>query len=299
MDSLADENPFLKIRLWNLFLWLAVSAIPAVIIWYAVTHNIPSLAQSDGARSVFEIIYATIAVLLWTSRQTKKHNLSVKKLFGTVSFRSSDVWRVLCFGVPLVLNKFGTTGLTIYLFYRFNFGFDLDKISDKILMASVDPYWIIIMGIICVGIIAPIIEEMLFRGLFISRASQLWGTKWALVVSSILFGLLHLDPVGATLFGLVMGLIYLQTGRLILPVLFHVINNLAATHLFGVMADVFMDDVGSTKPTDGELSRMLIFAATSLAISIPWLIFIVYRNWPKDWSIPYLRNSQSHVPTLQ
>lgn len=87
--------------------------------------------------------------------------------------------------------------------------------------------------IFAVAILAPVVEEFMFRGVLLKRMiakTSMWG---GILISSLLFGILHLDIVGAFLFGVVASLLYLQTNNLLVPILLHIINNsLAAAALF-------------------------------------------------------------------
>ncbi|MCX5963271.1 MAG: CPBP family intramembrane metalloprotease [Cyanobacteria bacterium] len=75
-------------------------------------------------------------------------------------------------------------------------------------------------------IVAPITEEFLFRGIILNRWIKKWGLVQGLITSSLLFGFLHINPIGLSMFGLIMGLLYLQTKELWTPILCHALNNL-------------------------------------------------------------------------
>ncbi|HEY9148455.1 MAG TPA: CPBP family intramembrane glutamic endopeptidase [Gammaproteobacteria bacterium] len=74
-------------------------------------------------------------------------------------------------------------------------------------------------------VIAPITEELLFRGFLLHRWAARWGMSAAIIASSLLFGIMHPDPLGATLFGVGMCLLYLHTRSLWVPIIAHAINN--------------------------------------------------------------------------
>jgi uncharacterized protein len=59
-----------------------------------------------------------------------------------------------------------------------------------------------VMGTLFVGVI---VEEMLFRGIVFKQFEQYFGTTWALVIPSVLFGLAHMDNDGATFMTLLSG----------------------------------------------------------------------------------------------
>ena len=88
------------------------------------------------------------------------------------------------------------------------------------------------LGAVVVAVIgAPLIEEIVFRGI-VFRSLRRVSLPWvAILVSSVLFGLYHMNTVQivyATLMGLVAGIIYEKSNNLLFPILVHVANNLVA-----------------------------------------------------------------------
>lgn len=80
-----------------------------------------------------------------------------------------------------------------------------------------------------VVILAPIVEEILFRGIFFNVLGKKHSTLFAMMMSSIVFGVLHLETMVPTfIIGLVICFIYQQTGSLLLAILAHFFNNLMA-----------------------------------------------------------------------
>jgi len=85
-----------------------------------------------------------------------------------------------------------------------------------------------------VGMLAPFCEEVLFRGAFQGTLEQR-GPVRAITFSAVLFGLLHVNPfnfIGPILFGLALGFSAWRTGSILPAILWHAINNSAATVLF-------------------------------------------------------------------
>lgn len=84
-------------------------------------------------------------------------------------------------------------------------------------------------------VMAPIFEEIVFRGI-IQKGLINKGTKpWkAIAISALVFGLVHGNPwqfVGAVLLGAVLGLVYYKTKSLLLSILLHAFNNLVSSIL--------------------------------------------------------------------
>jgi membrane protease YdiL (CAAX protease family) len=84
-------------------------------------------------------------------------------------------------------------------------------------------------------IVAPITEELLFRGVILSGLSSKYGIRKAVILTSVLFGLFHLNPVqiiGAIFVGLVLGWMKLKFDSIMVPIVFHGIYN-ALPLIFG------------------------------------------------------------------
>ncbi len=78
-------------------------------------------------------------------------------------------------------------------------------------------------------IAAPILEEILFRGIILKEFLKKQSTWKAIIFSSILFGLFHLNPVqviSSFIGGLFIGWILVKMKSLIYPIFLHLIVNL-------------------------------------------------------------------------
>jgi uncharacterized protein len=85
-----------------------------------------------------------------------------------------------------------------------------------------------VASITTVAIAAPILEEILFRGIILHGFLKNYGASFSIAFSSLLFALIHgnvAQGLGAFLMGLFMGWLYWKTKSLYLPILLHFINN--------------------------------------------------------------------------
>lgn len=84
------------------------------------------------------------------------------------------------------------------------------------LLERVDGPGLVAMGF-GVVVIAPIVEELFFRGLLLQTMQRRWGVPLAVIGSSVFFGATHFQPLlfpGLTLAGAVFALAVVRTGRL-------------------------------------------------------------------------------------
>ena len=82
--------------------------------------------------------------------------------------------------------------------------------------------------------IGPIIEEMIFRGLFVRYFLAKTSSNTAILYSSILFAIVHVSPdqvIQTFLAGLLLGYLYVKTNSVVAPILVHIAHN-ALTYLY-------------------------------------------------------------------
>lgn len=114
--------------------------------------------------------------------------------------------------------------------------------------------------IISVAIIGPIVEEILFRGILLGALKPIMDVRIAILLSSVVFGLLHrtsvMMVVVATISGIVLSCIYLYHINLINSIIVHAMFNFIAT----------LSAIRPRFPV--ELSEIIIRADTPLMIMI-------------------------------
>lgn len=208
---------------------------------------------------VFCLIIAAFDFLIVRPKTGKKLNFN----FSPTNFYTYLLIFPMMFGMMLIgefiTSQIPTTGPFFGDFYEF----------FENLMASLtdDPVVMIITAVI----MAPIFEEIIFRGIMLKGMTNNGVAPWkAILISSILFGLIHGNPwqfVGATLLGCVLGLVYYKTKSLLLPMLLHGFNNLcSAVLIFYTKKESFAEAFG--------LSEYIILAIGIVLFSLFYFLFM-------------------------
>ena len=101
------------------------------------------------------------------------------------------------------------------------------------------------IGIVLYGLVSPLAEEVVFRGVIYNRLRRFYGPIIGVVVSGIFFGAFHgnlVQGVYGACMGMLIAYVYERQGNFIFPVLFHATANLAVygiAHLPAVQEAVF------------------------------------------------------------
>lgn len=120
------------------------------------------------------------------------------------------------------------------------FGINTSAAVDTILSQSS------ILGNIVLAIIAPIVEEFIFRKWLIDRM-HIYGGRVAVVTTALMFGLFHgnfSQFFYAFLLGLVFGYVYYKSGNVLYTILMHMIVNFCG----GVIAPMLLSGIDLTDP---------------------------------------------------
>lgn len=126
-------------------------------------------------------------------------------------------------------------------------------------------------------VLAPTVEEFIFRKLMIDRAAMFGGRR-AIFVSALCFGLMHgnfSQFFYAFFLGLLFGYVYEKTGRLIYTITLHAAVNLVFGVISGALAGSLSGFFDAEPTTAEEMSALYSRYATPIALSSLFGIFTV------------------------
>ena len=102
------------------------------------------------------------------------------------------------------------------------------------------PAWVSVLMVLTAVVIAPLAEELFFRGILQTKLGATFNSRWAaLAVAGVCFGLVHGGQIAAIIplafMGMILGFVYESTGSLIAPILIHALFNTKALIWHGLM----------------------------------------------------------------
>lgn len=127
------------------------------------------------------------------------------------------------------------------------------------------------MGYFVVGLLAPLAEEMVFRGAILRSLLRWKSNPWVgIVISAILFAVIHMNPAQmphAFLIGLLLGWMYWRTDSIVPGVVYHWVNNTVAYILYNIYPNpdlTLLDLFGSNQKVWMALGFSLLIFLPSL-----------------------------------
>lgn len=286
MLNLPKDNPFLNLQARRLFFWyfLIYFILTLVFELSRVVLNF----NSDDFITV-EIFYClNIGLLcLWTLQKCYNLNINYRYFIGTLP-PGYSWFKLFCLVFSSASFSLGVLSLIIYLlsllspsfaesFLKY---FEAEKPSNSFL-----PIISYLLYVINSVIVAPITEEFIFRGLILHRWATKWGIYRSILVSSLVFGSFHLDFLGASVFAIVMALLYIKYQTLIIPIVAHAMNNFIA-----IAIDIIPMEQNKSENTN--FYDFLQFGLILTVIFAPSVIYFIYKNWNNRLILPYFANAK-------
>ena len=140
-------------------------------------------------------------------------------------------WKKPLKTLPLIMLGLGAAMVINLLVSQFvtlleGYGINIDAPSLEIPQGAVGAS----VYLFALTVVPAVVEEFAFRGIVLGSLKK-YGSGFAIIVSSVLFGLMHGNLVQipfATMFGLVVGYVAVATGSIIPCMIIHFLNNLMA-----------------------------------------------------------------------
>jgi len=279
------EFPVEKIRLRRMIPYVILSAIIAsglILFQMIFTVGGYNLQIFDY---VIPIVFSVI-INFWIGKQAKAENINFSQIYSPQKkkFPIHSLALFLIFKMSLVLSVGMAFTLPILLGTNGIQNFKTNVLS------VVNP--ISICTIISLVIIVPIAEEKLFRLVLLNKLKSKIGLRWAIIVSSVIFGLTHcaggIDKILITTFvGIFYAIIYVYTGSIKISTIMHAINNAIV---------ILIEFIPPGDPNSVEEIFLPNTLATNVLYSITYVMMIVSATYVLHFFIKYTRKIAQNNP---
>lgn len=128
--------------------------------------------------------------------------------------------------------------------------------------------------------LAPIVEELIFRGVILNRLKIKFRIIPAIFISSIVFGIVHFDIniLGRLIFGVLCAILFLQTKNILNCMILHLINN-ASVLIFPIISQYTNFSINP----NGEFQTVILVLITFSCFlsSLVFSIIYIKNNLPR------------------
>ena len=266
----------LKRGLTDVVLYLIIFIVVQIIMMYAGAgiwagikgegYQATLQAASTGGNAILAALVSafssviTLIIFLKTKWTPLTRGYLLSKPWGTL------LW--------VALFSLGTIIPLSFLYEQL--GIEMDENTQQIFTSLMKEPW----GYVAIGILAPLAEEVVFRGAILRTLLGIMSKKnhWvAILISAAIFGVVHANLaqfINALLMGLLLGWMYYRTGSLVPGILLHWVNNTMAYVLANIMPQ---SDGKLIDLFHGDEKTMYYAVGFSLCIMIPSFIQMIIR----------------------
>ena len=207
---------------------LGLQLVAALVLVRTGVLDPSSLDPGAGGAALLTLVVASqLAGLLAVLVLLRRRGI----LLGPVLGRMRPLGRHLRLGVGLgvgaILGSTIVVGILVALTGS-------EATPDQVLTGAITETPLqLLLAVVAAVVLAPLAEELLFRGLLHRALRSRLRIVPAAAISSVLFALVHVDVafsqplalVGLTLVGAIMAVAYERTGSLLVPVVIHAVHN--------------------------------------------------------------------------
>lgn len=241
------------------------------------------LAQSVNA-TIFSGIGATIIFYLLFIG--KKDNLFKRSQFNKITLKQIGWSTLIGFSFVFFSHLIVQMLANLFPIQYIKFAESMDFMNNAPVIAV----------FIAVVIVAPLFEEIMFRGIVYDQLQKRMNVFKAAVIAGLLFGIYHLNifqGTYATLIGVAMGFSLIWTKSIWAPIIIHFVNNLISIILSYTVIGVWLN-LENTLP--------LILSITIALTLLPFGMYKLYQarviEIPNDIEIDEVNLEQELDPTI-
>ena len=122
-----------------------------------------------------------------------------------------------------------------------------------------------LLSLLGAGILVPVFEEFLFRGLVFGELKKITNVKAALILQAVIFGIYHMNLIQgsyAFIIALALGFLYYKSGSLLAPFLLHITINSSSI----VMSRFLTDEMLQNSSAPVLLSSVVLFVFSTAVL---------------------------------
>ena len=275
------------------FLFIPVAFLGAILLFGIEPKSVGDLLSNKDFIAVYSIPIGMV-IVWYFFREMRRARVNFKHITG--SFKKVDYKLPLGLAIAQYFFADGTSNIILY-----GLSFVAPKyVEHRVNEISATTTWGYACFAFLVLIFAPIMEELFFRGIIFQKLAIKKNPVKGLVISALLFTVVHFrhDVISLFTVGVTLALLYLKTKQIIVPIICHFFYNLIvlANIIYWQFFDTDGSDVASTVADYQQyFIEHLGLSILYVAISAPLISYFIYKNFPYSYDVdrlPYFANKK-------
>jgi len=160
-----------------------------------------------------------------------------------------------------------------------------DELARRYRLVNPTTWWGGMSALLAFVLVAPVTEELVFRGWLLPMVAERWGVVAGLLWTSLLFGLVHAEPgavIYATVGGLILGAVALRARSTLASIALHAGIN--ATPLLLPVSVIRVEGFNTLPDRIEHISVWVVLASVAAAAALLALLWRNTERPPRDES---------------
>lgn len=242
-----------------------------------------AMLRSNVATIIIQILIMFILPFLLTMWffKSKPKQVFEKTHFKKISFKAV----LICIAIGILMFILNVAVSTMFNTILQLFGYSSGGGSGGVTYDSIGNF---VLGVIFVAVLPAFCEEFLHRGIVMRNVGKETNYKIAIIVSSVLFGLMHLNieqVFYATVLGLIIGFVGAATDSIFPCMILHFVNNFISVYLsfaqnMNLPFGDFYTRIGNLFANNSPIFSLLFtfFVLVVVVIGMIYLIFLLFKE---------------------
>ena len=223
-----------------------------------------------------------LSTLMFSGLKKQKLKQTFKDFrFNKINFKSV----LICIGIGIIvfILNIAVSSFFSFILQLLGYGYCTGVSSGTVSY----PFWLFIVSLITTAVLPGFCEEVAHRGLLLNGFRDL-GMKKAILLSALLFGLMHLNIEQffyATLIGALLGFLTISTNSIFPAMIVHFMNNAISVYLeFASVNKLFLGDflskIGELVSGSNMIVAMLIILLVLMCaiFLLCWLVYLLFKQ---------------------
>ncbi|MDO5649467.1 MAG: type II CAAX endopeptidase family protein [Gallicola sp.] len=283
---------FSKIPLPEVIIMLILTWIMGTIFVALFSSLFPSLSTSLELMLFLSEYILKPFVVVYLLLRVKSEGFSSDKLlkdeFTSIPFEESiaDICVLFCLNQIMLYSN-------IILMNYFNLEITTPETSNQ--FTSNSSLLLTLVSTLGLMFIAPITEEIFFRGWILNRLLAGKSVLISAFITSILFAILHGPGRVISIFmgGMILAILYLKYQNIGVPIILHIFQNALGSLLYDFIGvDKLIDWISSLSSQPG-IGMIILFLSSVFYIGcIGAMIYFMKKNWPNANQVKFFDTSE-------